>query len=63
MLGIEREGPAAPVVAGALEKGLLVLTAGERVVRLLPPLVIEESELADALDILVTVLRDEITID
>jgi predicted acetylornithine/succinylornithine family transaminase len=63
MLGIELEGPAAPVVAGALEKGLLVLTAGERVVRLLPPLVIEESELADALDILGTVLRDEITID
>jgi 4-aminobutyrate aminotransferase-like enzyme len=33
------------------------------VVRLLPPLVIEESELAAALDILGTVLREKITID
>jgi predicted acetylornithine/succinylornithine family transaminase len=63
MLGLELEGPAGPVVAGALEKGLLVLTAGERVVRLLPPLVIEEAELAVALDILGTVLRETITID
>ncbi|HUF68660.1 MAG TPA: acetylornithine/succinylornithine family transaminase [Longimicrobiales bacterium] len=63
MLGLVVAGPAAPVVAGAIERGLLVLTAGERVVRLLPPLVIEEAELAAALDILGTVLRETITTD
>jgi acetylornithine/succinyldiaminopimelate/putrescine aminotransferase len=63
MLGLVVAGPAAPVVAGAIEKGLLVLTAGDRVVRLLPPLVIEEAELAAALEILGTVLRETITTD
>lgn len=63
MLGLVVAGPAAPVVAGAIEKGLLVLTAGERVVRLLPPLVIDEAELAAALEILGAVLRETITTD
>jgi acetylornithine/N-succinyldiaminopimelate aminotransferase len=50
MWGIELDAPAGPVVARALDAGLLVLTAGEKVVRLLPPLVIGESELATGLD-------------
>lgn len=54
--GIELEGPAAPVVARAFDAGLLVATAGESVVRLLPPLVIEEPELAKGLDILREIL-------
>jgi predicted acetylornithine/succinylornithine family transaminase len=45
MWGIELARPAAPVVAEALEKGLLVLSAGERVIRLLPPLTITQAEL------------------
>lgn len=63
MWGLELPGAAAPVVAGALEKGLLVLTAGESVVRLLPPLVIEEAELAEALERLAGVMRDTIETD
>ncbi len=45
MWGIELSVPAAPVVARSLEAGLLVLTAGEHVLRLLPPLTIEPDEL------------------
>jgi predicted acetylornithine/succinylornithine family transaminase len=56
MWGIELSVPAAPVVARALDAGLLVLTAGERVLRLLPPLTIGEDELDRGLGILREVL-------
>jgi acetylornithine/succinyldiaminopimelate/putrescine aminotransferase len=52
MWGIELDRPAAPVVAAALEKGLLLVTAGERVLRVVPPLVIAEAELDAGLAIL-----------
>jgi len=48
--------PAGPVVAAALEAGLLVTAAGERVVRLLPPLVMSAAELQEGVDILREVL-------
>ncbi|HEX7119675.1 MAG TPA: acetylornithine/succinylornithine family transaminase [Longimicrobiales bacterium] len=56
MWGIELEGAAAPVVAAAMERGLLVLTAGERVVRLLPPLTIDAAELEEGLSVLLEAL-------
>jgi acetylornithine/N-succinyldiaminopimelate aminotransferase len=56
MWGIELESAAAPVVAGALAAGLILTTAGERVIRLLPPLVITESEIAEGLGVLREVL-------
>jgi len=52
MWGIELSGAAQPVVERALERGLLLLAAGANVVRLLPPLVISEEELAQGLAIL-----------
>lgn len=48
--------PAAPVVARALDAGLLVLTAGERVLRLLPPLVLDAGAADRGLRILREVL-------
>jgi len=57
MWGLELFTPAAPIVSRALDAGLLVLTAGERVIRLLPPLVIDAAELAAGLDILGEALR------
>ena len=56
MWGIELNTPAAPYVAAALERGLLVAMAGERVLRLLPPLVITTDELDEGLAILSEVL-------
>jgi predicted acetylornithine/succinylornithine family transaminase len=52
MWGIELARPAAPVVAEALDAGLLVLSAGERVIRLLPPLTIAHDELKQGIAML-----------
>ena len=46
MWGIDVTGPASAVVARALEAGLLVITAGEHTLRLLPPLVATREDLA-----------------
>jgi acetylornithine/N-succinyldiaminopimelate aminotransferase len=56
MWGLELDGAAAPVIAAAQERGLLVLSAGERVIRLLPPLNIAEPDLEEGLTILQGVL-------
>jgi acetylornithine/N-succinyldiaminopimelate aminotransferase len=56
MWGIELTAPAAPVVDAARDAGLLVTTAGERVLRLLPPLVITDDEIDEGMDILHGVL-------
>ena len=56
MWGIDIMGTAAHVVNQALEKGLLVCTAGEYTVRMLPPLVATRDELARGLALLEDVL-------
>jgi acetylornithine/succinyldiaminopimelate/putrescine aminotransferase len=47
---------AAPLVAAARERHLLVLTAGPTVIRLVPPLTVTRDELARGLAILEEVL-------
>jgi acetylornithine/succinyldiaminopimelate/putrescine aminotransferase len=49
--GLELSGPAAPVVERCRNDGVLVITAGENVLRLAPPLVIEQSELDEGLTV------------
>ncbi|UHD18360.1 aspartate aminotransferase family protein [Thiocapsa bogorovii] len=44
MLGIELERPCADLVGEALEAGLLINVTAERVIRLLPPLILARSE-------------------
>jgi predicted acetylornithine/succinylornithine family transaminase len=56
LLAIELSRPAAPVVTGCREAGLLVLTAGDMVVRLAPPLIVDEADCDRALTILDSVL-------
>src|SRR5207244_1726926 len=56
MWGLELAGPAAPCVTAARERGLLVLTAGANVLRLLPPLVISPEELERGTAVLEVVL-------
>ena len=53
MQGLEMEIPVGQVASKALEQGLMVITAGSNVVRLVPPLVIEKQhmdEMAEKLD-------------
>ena len=44
MLGIELERPCAELVTEALDAGLLINVTSERVIRLLPPLILEQAE-------------------
>ena len=56
LLGATLDRPAAEVTAAALERGLVVLTAGERVLRLAPPLVVGPDHVRTALGIVEEVL-------
>ena len=50
MLGLRLHVPNTGFVSAALEQRLLTIAAGENVVRLLPPLIIEERDVAEAMD-------------
>jgi acetylornithine/N-succinyldiaminopimelate aminotransferase len=52
LIGVELTKAAGPVMDACRDAGLLVLTAGEKVVRLAPPLIVEPSECQRALKIL-----------
>jgi acetylornithine/succinyldiaminopimelate/putrescine aminotransferase len=56
LIGVELTKPAGPLMDACREHGLLVLTAGEKVLRLAPPLVAGPAEITRALDILKDVL-------
>ena len=57
LLGVEIDGPASVVVEACRERGLLVLSAGDSTVRLAPPLVLTEDDVARALSILTEALE------
>jgi acetylornithine/succinyldiaminopimelate/putrescine aminotransferase len=48
--------PAADVVTAAAGHGLLVLSAGEHIVRLAPPLTVTADEVDEAIDVLQRIL-------
>ncbi|WP_374973243.1 acetylornithine transaminase [Spongiibacter marinus] len=52
MVGVELNSPCAGLVKQALDQGLLINVTAERVVRLLPPLIISRQEVDALLDIL-----------
>lgn len=52
LIGAEFDRPVAPLVDACREAGLLVLSAGEKVLRLAPPLVVSEAECRQALETL-----------
>ncbi|NWF36930.1 acetylornithine transaminase [Mariprofundus sp. KV] len=57
LIGAELSVEAAPLIAQAREAGLLVLSAGPNVLRLLPPLNVSEAEVDEALVTLATVME------
>lgn len=58
MQGLELQGkPVSDVVKKALENGLLVISAGSNVLRLVPPLIISLSQVDEMIDILDVCLR------
>lgn len=56
ILGIEMNGPVAGIVSKAQEQGLLVLSAGPNVIRLLPALTIPEEQWKEGLTLLSDVI-------
>lgn len=58
MRGLVCDRPVAPVIAAAMEKGLILINAGERVIRLLPPLIVTEAHVDEMLRILEECLKD-----
>lgn len=52
MIGIETSASLSKIVEAARQKGLIILTAGENVIRLLPPLTINREEIQQGIAIL-----------
>lgn len=52
MIGVELAVPVAPLVEKAREKGLLIIGAGETVLRLVPPLIINQTDIDKAVAII-----------
>jgi len=62
LIGAQLNKPAAPLVAAAREKGLLILMAGPNVLRFLPPLNIRAAEVDEALEVLASVMETSFAI-
>jgi acetylornithine aminotransferase len=58
MLGIELDRPCGDLVKQALEAGLLINVTAERVIRLLPPLVLREAEVRELVARLAPIVRN-----
>ncbi len=56
MRGLELSEPVAPYVAKALDRGLILMSAGTHVIRFVPPLIITEEEIGKMVDILNEIL-------
>ena len=52
LVGVELDVPAAPIIAAAREKGLLIINAGENVLRIAPPLIVTGENVDEAVAIL-----------
>jgi acetylornithine/N-succinyldiaminopimelate aminotransferase len=57
MIGVELDRPCGDLVGQALDAGLLINVTMDRVIRLLPPLVMSEQEVRQVLSILVPLVR------
>lgn len=58
LVGMELDQEVKPVLARCLEQGLLLSSAGDKVIRFAPPLIVSEDEVRRAVGILDTVLRE-----
>ncbi|MDI7275152.1 MAG: aminotransferase class III-fold pyridoxal phosphate-dependent enzyme, partial [Anaerolineae bacterium] len=56
--GLELAVDVAPLIAAAYERGLIVANAGDRVLRLVPPLVVSEEQLDEAVAIIDRLLAE-----
>jgi len=57
MIGIQCNQNVAPLLSELRNNGLILLQAGEKVIRLLPPLTVTSNEMDEAIEILITTLN------
>lgn len=57
MLGVELDRPCSEIVTCALEAGLLVNVTSDKVVRLLPPLIVNDEESGQIVSVLVPIIK------
>lgn len=58
MQGIELSVPAGSIISKALEKHLVLISAGSNIIRFVPPLVVEKEHIDTMYDILGSILKD-----
>lgn len=58
LVGVEVDRPVTPLLAAARQRGLLVINAGENVLRLCPPLTITEEEIDTAVEVIAECLNE-----
>lgn len=58
MMGIELDVPCSELVGKAMDKGLLINVTAEKVIRLLPPLIISDEEADQIVDIICTLIEE-----
>lgn len=58
MIGLEFIHPVKPYVQKALDKGLVLVTAGTNVIRMLPPFIIEEKDVDEMIKILIEAIEE-----
>lgn len=59
MQGLEFDRPVAPYINNALDKGLMLINAGQSIIRLVPPLIITKQNVDDMIAVLDTCLSEE----
>ena len=52
LVGLELNAPVKRILALAAERGVLLISAGDRVLRLVPPLIISEQQIDAVMDVL-----------
>jgi len=58
MIGLEFTKPVKPYIQKALDKGLIFVSAGNNVIRMLPPFIIEEKHVDEMIEILSAVIEE-----
>lgn len=57
LVGVELDRPVKPLLAAARQRGVLVINAGENVLRLCPPLIISKEEIDTAVEVIAECLK------
>ena len=59
MQGLEFDKPVGEIIKKAIEKGLLLISAGTNVIRFLPPLIISQKDVNDMIAILEEAIKED----